>query len=387
MASAFPEELHTIYQEVCVIKSLKPTINSMNPSWEKHISMTRKSIPEINVENEGEALYLGTLSPGCQTCKDGTWDCIFITKKCNIACPFCLSPHGLPDNFTASTFGNTREEIIENHQKTTIEGISFSGGEVFLEPPRLFEWISFFKSKFPHKYYWIYTNGLLAEEKYLRKLGELGVNEIRFNAVATGYDNPSVMENIASASNHIPNVTIEIPAIPEDEQKLLSTLEKWSHLGVKYINMHELMYDPDTNSETMGGQRQTLRTGAGNLVSFNPVSRRLTLSVMQKVLDEGYPLSVNDCSLQSKIRQVHGLRKALTPLLLEEHEKFVDGEVYETCCAYRDKNDYHFFHPDSMPEIRGRYSNTWKFFKLARTAPVSVNDSGSWVRFEEISQD
>jgi pyruvate formate-lyase activating enzyme-like uncharacterized protein len=384
MERAFPEVLKTIYQEVSDTKSLKPTIDSMISSWEQHISITRKCIPEINIENGGEALYLGALSPGCQTCKDGTWDCIFITIKCNIACPFCLSPHGLPDNYTASTLGNTQDEIIENHKKTTIKGISFSGGEVFLEPNKLFDWIAIFKSHYPDRYYWLYTNGILAEEKYLRKLGKLGVNEIRFNAAATGYDNPSVMKNIASASNHIPNVTVEIPAIPEDEQKLLSTLEKWSRLGVKYINLHELMYGPDTNSETMDGQRQTIRTGAGYLVSFNPVSRHLTLSVMQKVLEKGYPLSVNDCSLQSKIRQVHGIRKALTPLLLEEHEKFVGYEVYETCCAFRDKNDYHFFHPDSMPELRNHYSNNYKFFRLARTAPVSVRDSGRWVKFEEI---
>jgi pyruvate formate-lyase activating enzyme-like uncharacterized protein len=384
MESAFPEALQSRYQEVCDTKSLKPTIDSMIPLWEEHISLIRKSIHEINIENEGEVLYLGDLSPGCQTCKAGAWDCIFITKKCNIACSFCLSPHGLPDNYTASTFGNTRDEIIQNHQNTTIEGISFSGGEVFLEPDKLFDWLSAFKSTYPNRYYWIYTNGILVEKKHLRKLGELGVDEIRFNPAATGYDNPTVMKNIASASNHIPNVTIEIPAIPEDEKKLLSTLEKWSGLGVRYINMHELMYAPDTNSASMEGQRQTITTGAGQSVSFNPESRRLTLSVMQRVLEKGYPLSVNDCSLQSKIRQIHGIRKALTPLLLEEHEKFVNFEVYETCCAYRDRNNYHFFHPDSLLEIRSRYANTYKFFRLARTAPVSVNDRGRWVRFEEI---
>lgn len=384
MEGAFPEELKKIYNEACDTKRLQPTIDSMIPTWEKHVSMAMKNIPGINIENEGEALHLGALSPGCQTCKDGTWDCIFITIKCNISCPFCFSPHSLPEDYTASTFGHTQDEIIKNHQKTTIKGISFSGGEVFLEPAKLFDWVSAFKSSYPDRYYWIYTNGILAQEKHLRKLGQLGLNEIRFNAAATGYDNPIVMENIASASDHIPNVTVEIPSIPEHESKLLSTLEKWARLGVKYLNMHELMYGPDTNSAAMEGERRTIRTSAGYLVSFNPLSRLLTLSVMQKVLENGYPLSVNDCSLQSKIRQVHGIRKALAPLLLKEHEKFVDYEVYETCIAFQDTNNYHFFHPDSMLEMRRQYSNNHKFFKLARTAPVSIHDKGRWVRFEEI---
>lgn len=384
MENALPEVLKTIYQEVCGTKSLKPTIDSMVPSWEQHVSFARRSVPEIHIENQGEALYLGALSPGCQTCKEGTWDCIFITIKCNLACSFCLSPNGLPEDYTTSAFGNTLDEIIDNHQKTTINGISFSGGEVFVEPYKLFDWVAAFKSHYPDRYYWIYTNGILAEAKHLRKLGELGIDEIRFNAAATGYDNPAVMENMAAASEYIPNVTVEIPAIPGDGSKLLSTLEKWVRLGVKYLNLHELMYGADTNSATMEGQRLSIRTGAGHLVTFNPESRRLTLSVMQKVREKGYPLSVNDCSLQSKIRQVHGTRKALTPLLLGEHEKFVGYEVYETCCAFRDKNDIHFFHPDSMPEMRSHSSKDFRFFKLARTAPVSIKDSGRWVRFEEI---
>jgi pyruvate formate-lyase activating enzyme-like uncharacterized protein len=363
---------------------VKPTIVSMLPAWEAHLSLVRQCIPDITIENQGEVLHLGALSPGCQTCKDGTWDCIFITRKCNISCPFCFSPHSLPDDYCASAFGHAQDEIIKNHQKTNVKGISFSGGEVFLEPAKLFDWVFAFKSNFPDKYYWVYTNGILAKDKYLRKLGELGVDEIRFNAAATGYDDPTVMGNIASASDHIPNITVEIPAIPEDEDKLLSVLEKWTQLGVRYLNLHELMYGPDTNSATMEGERKTIRTGAGHLVTYNPHSRKLTLSVMQKVLESEIPLSVNDCSLQSKIRQVHGIRNALAPLMLKEHEKYVDCEVYETCIAFRDENDYNFFHPDSVPEIRSRFPNDYKFFKLARTAPVSVTDRGRWVSFEEI---
>jgi pyruvate formate-lyase activating enzyme-like uncharacterized protein len=293
MSSEFPEALKRISKEVSRQRSLTSTIGSLLPIWEKHISMTRKRIPDINIENEGEALHLGPLSPGCQTCKEGTWDCIFLTSKCNLTCPFCYQPQGLPDNYTSSTFGNSLDEIIDNHKKTNIKGISFSGGEVFTVPDKLFEWIAAFKSHYPDRYYWVYTNGLLVKEEHIHKLGVLGINEIRFNTAATAYDDPTVMKNIASASKHIPNVTVEIPAIPQDKQKLLSALEEWVQLGVKYLNLHELMYGSNTNSKTMEGQRQTIRTDAGDLVSYNPESRRLTLSVMRKVQEKDYPLSVN----------------------------------------------------------------------------------------------
>jgi len=224
---------------------------------------------------------------------------------------------------------------------------------------------------------------LAAAQVQILSPGEIA-DELDLSIKTVEFHRSQVMKNMAAASDHIPNVTVEIPAVPEDGPKLLSSLEKWALLGVKYLNMHELMYESDTNAATMEGQRQSIRTGAGHLVSFNPASRRLTLSVMQKAREKGYPLSVNDCSLQSKIRQVHGTRKALTPLLLGEHEKFVGYEVYETCCAFRDKNDVHFFHPDSMPEMRSHFSKDYRFYKLARTAPVSIKDKGRWVSFEEI---
>ena len=46
----------------------------------------------------------------------------------------------------------------------------------------------------------------------------------------------------------------------------------------------------------------------GHRSEFNPASRALTLAVMKKVQDESLPLSVNDCSMQSKIRQLRGRR-------------------------------------------------------------------------------
>jgi len=378
-----PVRLRAIYEEVSQLQQERSNLDTLRPTWEEHISRARQQIPDIHVEAEGEIVYLGSLSPGCRICKEGTWDCIFTTMKCNLDCEFCYSPHAIPRDYAGSLFGRTPQQIAENHARTHVTGISFSGGEPFVDAQKLFEWVAWFTSRYPDRYYWVYTNGLLADEENLRRLGELGVDEIRFNTAAIDYDDPTVMRNLATAARFIPNVTVEIPAIPEHAHKLLSCLAEWCALGVRFLNLHELIYEPGTNSASMPGARRVIITADGHRTEINPGSRDLTLAVMKRVQDENLPLSVNDCSMQSKIRQLRGRRRSLAPLVKPPHERLVEDQVYESYCAYRGQEEVRFFHPDCLSEMRQRYPD-YLFVRLVRTAPLSMNDSGRWIAFEEL---
>ena len=377
-----PARLQSIYEEVSQFQQEPSNLETFRQTWREHVSRARQQVKDVHVEAGGEIVYIGELSPGCQACKDGTWDCIFTTMRCNLDCEFCYSPHAIPRDYAGSVFGATPEQIAGNHAKTCITGVSFSGGEPFVDPQKLLDWAAWFKSHCPDRYTWIYTNGLLADAESVRRLGELGVDEIRFNTAATGYDHPRVMENVAAAARLIPNVTVEIPAIPEHATKLLSCLADWCALGVRFLNLHELMYEPGTNSASMAGARQAVVTADGHRTEINPESRALTLAVMARVQEEGLPLSVNDCSLQSKLRQLRGRRRSLAPLVKAPHERLVDGRTYESCCAYRGE-EVHFFHPDTIHEMRQRYPEH-QFVRLVRTAPLSLTDNGRWIAFERL---
>lgn len=379
---AIPVRLKAIYKAVGQHQEEKSNLDALRGIWDAHVAQAKRQIQSLKVRAGGEALFLGQLSPGCRACKDGTWDCIFTTMGCNLDCEFCYSPHAIPRDYAGSTFGASPEQIAANHARTHITGISFSGGEPFADSPKLFEWTAWFKNRHPDKYYWVYTNGLLANEGNLRRLAELGIDEIRFNLAATGYDHPRVMENVATAARVIPNITVEIPAIPKDADKLLACLETWCALDVRFLNLHELMYEPGTNSASMAGERRAIVTADGHYSEINPESRALTLAVMKKVQDDGLPLSVNDCSLQSKIRQLRGRRRSLLPLVKASYERLVKDEVLESFCAYRGEES-RFFHPDSLDAMRERYPDH-QFVRLARTAPLSVNDGGRWISFERV---
>lgn len=380
---SLPASLRAIYDEVSRFQQEEPSnLETLQPAWLDHVSRARREVRDVTIEDGGEVLCLGDLSPGCRACKEGTWDCIFTTMRCNLNCEFCYSPHAIPRDYAGSVFGSTPQQIAENYACTRITGVSFSGGEPFTDVPGLLGWITWFKGHYPDRYYWVYTNGLLADEETLRRLGEVGVDEIRFNAAATGYDHPTVMRNMAAAARFIPHVTVEIPAIPEHAPQLLSSLAAWCAAGVRFLNLHELMYEPGTNSAALPGPRQKVVTADGHPTEVHPESRALTLAVMKRVQAEGLPLAVNDCSLQSKLRQLRGRRRSLAPLVLAPYERLGADQACECTCAWRGK-EVHLFHPDSLGSMRQQYPD-YDFARLARTAPLSLHDRGRWIIFERL---
>ena len=354
--------------------------DGLRPVWSEHVSRVVEEVAGVHCEDEGEVLYAGTLSRGCRACKDGTWDCIFLTLACNLNCAFCFSPK-LPRDYVGSTFGNTPEEIAANHGRTRIEGISFSGGEPFLQPEKLFSWLEWFKRVEPDKYYWVYTNGLLVEPAHLTRLGQLGLDEIRFNAAASSYASPPLLETMAQAARVIPNVTVEIPAIPEHAPRLLAALAPWEKAGVRFLNLHELLYEPGTNAASLPRPRRAFLAADGHRTHVHPGSRALTLAVMKKVHEDGLALSVNDCSLQGKLRQLRGRRCSLAPLVKQPYEKLVD-DTLESCCAYLGA-ECRLFHPDSLEAERQAHPG-YRFARLARIAPLYANDSGRWISLQAL---
>jgi pyruvate formate-lyase activating enzyme-like uncharacterized protein len=379
---SLPEALREIYD--AARRPREPsTLDALRPDWADHVRRAREEVPDLYVEGAGEVLVLGEPSPGCRACHAGTWDCIFTTMRCNLDCAFCYSPHAIPRDYSGSLLGRTPEEITTHHGRTTITGISFSGGEPFLDLKGLFHWVGWFTAHDPDKYTWVYTNGLLATEEALQQLAALGVDEVRFDVAATGYDHPLVMEHVAAAARLLPRVTIEIPAIPEHEDRLLPCLERWAKLGVRCLNLHELMYEPGSNSWGFPGARREVVTADGHRTAIHPHSRALTLSVMRRVAQERLPMSVLDCSLQTKLWQLRGRRRCLAPLVQAPYERLVDDEVYESYRAYLGEQVLSF-HPDELPEMRGRYPDH-RFVRLVRTAPLSLADPGQWIAFEPLA--
>jgi hypothetical protein len=133
----------------------------------------------------------------------------------------------------------------------------------------------------------------------------------------------------------------------------------------------------------MPGARQAMITTNGHRTEINPESRALTLAVMARVQEEGLPLAVNDCSMQSKFRQLRGRRRSLSPLVKASYEKLVADQVLESYCFYWDENESRFCHPDSIAETRRKYPD-YQVVRLVRRAPLSLQDNEKWIAFEKL---
>jgi pyruvate formate-lyase activating enzyme-like uncharacterized protein len=380
--STLPTPLREICLDLERQRPIESNLEELKNIWETNLAKIMAVIPGICIESDGETVHLHGLSPGCAACKAGTWDCIFITSRCNLNCAFCYSPLNVPEGSPASVFGPTPQEITQNHARTHITGVSFSGGEPFLEPHKLMEWVDWFKKHRPDQYTWVYTNGLLAETSLLKELGRLGLDEIRFDTAATGYTHPTVLRNMAAAAESIPNVTVEIPAIPTDAERLFVSWPILCNCGVRYLNLHELIYEPGSLSWEMPGNRLEAILPDGHRTCVHPGSRSLTLAVIKRVAEENLPLAVNDCSLQSKLLQMRGRRRSLAPLNRGTHEKLVGDVSFESYCIFRDESDYQFVHPDHLPQFR-RLHPDWKVVRLVREAPLSLNGPKRWISLEE----
>lgn len=360
---------------------------ALRPAWDQYLERVRAGVPDATIEDGGETVYTGALSAGCRACKTGNWDCLFLTMDCNLACPFCCSPSSHSSQPALSALGREVEQVVANLRIVQPEGISFSGGEVFLEFKRLRELVTMIRRAFPQAYLWAYTNGLLADGEKLAEMGELGLDEMRFNLAASGYSSPQVLQHLEQAARCIPHVTVEIPAIPEHAEKLLAALPAWNSAGVQYLNLHELMFEPGSLSAGLPGPRTAMRTPDGHFTEFHPLSRPLVLRVMQQIQAQGLPLAVNDCSMQNKLRQVRG-RRALMGRLAHNQpgstEKLGPDGLLESICALGDQEQAVFIHPDDFEEARDDYPG-WRFARLWRVPPLSVFTSSPWQRYEEIT--
>jgi hypothetical protein len=225
-------------------------------------------------------------------------------------------------------------------------------------------------------------------------LSELGLDEIRFNLAATGYTHPEVLEHVKKAVRNLPVVTVEIPAIPEDAAALLAALPVWADLGVRYLNLHELMFEPGTPSALRAGPRQDLLTPDGHETQFHPASRELTLHVMQAVQAQGLTLAVNDCSMQNKLRQLRGRRRLVgkylessaapetavprmgAPETAAPAALDADGFL-QTVLVCPSATEGLLVHPDELAEARRRYPGALGY-RLRCLPPLSLFEPAHW---------
>ena len=246
--------------------------------------------------------YAGTkvdcsgLSPGCRRCGEGSWSCLFVNGRCNGRCFYC--PTAQDDDGPPVTNGlafTSPEEYAAYVAALGFSGVSISGGEPLMTPNLTLAYLSAVRKRCGEGVHlWLYTNGTLLTADLCNRLRDAGLDEIRFDLGAVRYN----LKKLRLAVGCIPTVTVEIPAVPEDEGLLKRKMVEMAEAGVNHLNLHQMRLTPynfgpltERGYVFLHGEKVTVLE-----------SELCALRMVRFGLEHGIPLPVNYCSFPYKWR-------------------------------------------------------------------------------------
>ena len=261
-----------------------------------------------------------SLSPGCQSCKDGRWICVFPGFTCNAQCKFCPRlTEDMVKNPTMSRSALDRLREAIDTQNDQISGISVSGGEIFYKnydiAKELIEWAG---RRYPHIYLWAYTNGIAASGDNMRELRDLGLKELRFNLAATDF-NQDIIDKIRDQAVKIfPWISVEVPIYDESFHHLVNRekLKELADIGVKQLNLAEIRVpspESTADKDISPAARHFLNNEKLYRFDFMSIevlsvvkSRLYTYDVFDYAHSRNIDIRINDCSQEAKALQIFG---------------------------------------------------------------------------------
>lgn len=295
-----------------------PQIKWFNAYRDEHLINRRSDLLEFTKDcllfKDTKPFYK-QISNGCKLCGAGFWSCLFITGRCNANCFYCPTSQNHDD--LPSTQGLNFESAAAYAEYVNyfkFKGVAFSGGEPFLVYDRVIEFIKKLRKKCsPDLYIWLYTNGKLVDEIKLKKLASLGLNEIRFDIGATNF----TLDKVKMAKGIIENVTIEIPAIPEELERMKKLLPEMIKAGVSNLNLHQLRL-------TKYNAPKLLKRDYTYVADERPIvleSEIMALELIKYAKDSDLEIGINYCSFNFKHRfQKAGFRSQIANGLAEDAE-------------------------------------------------------------------
>jgi pyruvate formate-lyase activating enzyme-like uncharacterized protein len=260
------------------------------------------------------------LSPGCQSCKDGRWICIFPGFTCNAGCKFCPRlTREMVEKPPMSQLSLDHLMMAIDADSDKISGISISGGEIFFKNYDISkEIIKRIAASYPHIYLWAYTNGIAAGADNMRELRDLGLEELRFNLAATDFDQGIIDKIKKHAVKIFPWVTVEIPIYDESFHHLIEgeKLAELAGIGVKQLNLAEVRVPlPESGDQTdlspaarhFLKHEELYRFDRMSIQVLSVVNSRLyTCDVLEYAHKKGIDILINDCSQEAKAVQIAG---------------------------------------------------------------------------------
>ncbi|MFW5831347.1 MAG: hypothetical protein ACOCVA_03800 [Prolixibacteraceae bacterium] len=163
----------------------------------------------------------------------------------------------------------------------------------------------------------MYTNGILADKTKFKKLVNAGIDEIRFDIGATGFK----PDKLKAAKGIVPNITVEIPAVPEEKERLKKLLPEMIASGVTNLNLHQLRLTKH-NAQKLVPRGYTFIPAEQPVVLESELAALEILNYAQRLQLE---IGINYCSFFFKNRfQPAGFRKQIANILAGPDEAITE---------------------------------------------------------------
>lgn len=195
--------------------------------------------------------FCSYLSEGCRLCQQGAKMVLFVTGLCPKSCFYCpLSDERRGKDLI---FANERpvksdEDLLREAGLMDALGTGITGGEPLLKVERILYYIRLLKASFGKGHHIHLYTSLAPDRETLEKLGEAGLDEIRFHPPQSVWgkltDSPyaSALQNAKDLGME---AGIEIPSL-EGAEKVAAFAEEMD----VFLNLNELEFS-DNNSEAL----------------------------------------------------------------------------------------------------------------------------------------
>ena len=256
------------------------------------------ALPGIKGSMAQRTLFTRSLPPGCRGCLRGEGTNLLVTGLCTRDCTFCFNDKPRRDETVVHGFKlESPEEAADIVRRYKLRSVGMSGGEPLLFPERVERLTKALKALSFSVWIDVYSNGDKATPEVLERLKGAGVDSMRFNLAANGYD----ASPVALAMKHFRNVAVELPVIPADMDKLKAMVLHLDSLGTPFLNIHELFACRE-NAALMGAAGFSVKEQKAGHLLWEPVAGgdEACLELLSFALNSTKTLSVYYCSCRTQ---------------------------------------------------------------------------------------
>ncbi|MBR3182046.1 MAG: radical SAM protein [Eggerthellaceae bacterium] len=333
------------------VKFAEPGVN------QAAIDALRDQLREAGAQfkNAGASIVWGWQSKACVECTGNNGSETFSTTfRCHRNCYFCFN-YNVADYRKFVREGCPWREGLEDAERRYghdgLAVLGLTGGEPLLVLDDSIELLENARRRFPSAHKRMYTSGDLLTEDGAMRLREAGLDEMRFSVKQddTLERQERVLAAMEIAKRHIPSLMVEMPIIPNTEERMHELFRRWADIGIDGINLLEFCF-PFHSWDEYDKRGFEIRNPPFDVMydygysGGLPVagSEELCLQLMLWGIQNDMPFGIHYCSLDNKHRSEMRLRNErganMTPILT-----FDEGDFFLKCAkVYGDDRDEAF---------------------------------------------